>query len=252
MTQKDKELLLKDLCARLPYGVKVKCPHWDYERDDDFITVETLIGIDDKFCYTKDEKGNIDSHWYTAPLSPLKPYLRPMSGMTEEEKKELNSILEFQYYSDDSCMCESTDWLISHHFDFRGLIPMGLALPCKWLYRLEYKDDSCGLWYNGKGGWCFEEGIGSLDDSCKTKTLPMDYDERYKQGGRDWFSSCSRKEDLTHWYSKEDANKLISNGFVFTRYLATEFHEYDLETVFIKETCIKREVIDFNELFKDK
>lgn len=119
----------------------------------------------------------------------------------------------------------------------------------KWLYRLEFKDNSCGLWYNGNGDWCFENGIGALGDECKTKTLPMDYDWRYKQDGRDWFSSCSNIEDLLHWYSKEDATKLMNNGFVFTRYLATEYVEYPMETVFIKETCLKREEIDFLSLF---
>lgn len=119
----------------------------------------------------------------------------------------------------------------------------------KWLYRLEYKDSSCGLWYDGDGNWCFELGIGSIK-GCKTKTLPMDYDERYKQDGRDWFSSCSQKEDLMHWYSLEDAKELISKGFVFTRYLATEYHEYEQQTVFIKETSLYREEIDIFELFK--
>lgn len=125
-------------------------------------------------------------------------------------------------------------------------------MKTKWLYRLEYKDNSCGLWYDGTGKWCFDDGIGSLDDSCKTKSLPMYYDERYKQDGRDWFSSCSRKEDLLHWYSKEDAERLLAKGFVFTMYLATEYHEYEYETVFIKETCIRREVIDFMALINDK
>lgn len=126
----------------------------------------------------------------------------------------------------------------------------GIYPKTKWLYRLEYKDDTNGLWYNGNGNWCFEKGIGSIE-GCKTKTLPMDYDERYKQDGRDWFSSCSKKEDLLHWYSLEDAEKLLDNGFVFTRYLATEYHEYDLETVFIKETSINREVLDIFNLFKN-
>lgn len=121
-------------------------------------------------------------------------------------------------------------------------------MPPKWLYRLEYKDDSCGLWYDGNGNWCFNNGIGALGDSCITKNLPMDYDERYKQDGRSWFSSCSNKEDLLHWYSMEDAKTLLNNGFVFTRYLATEYHEYEKETVFIKETALFREEIDFFEL----
>lgn len=119
----------------------------------------------------------------------------------------------------------------------------------KWLYRLEYKDDTCGLWYNGSGNWCFENGIGSIS-GCKTKNLPMEYDWRYKQDGKSWFSSCSKKEDLLHWYSLEDAKQLISSGFVFTQYLATEYHEYEFETVFIKETSLIREEIDIFELFK--
>ena len=121
----------------------------------------------------------------------------------------------------------------------------------KWLFRLEFKDSSCGLWYDGTGKWCFESGIGSIS-GCKTKTLPMDYDARYKQDGRDWFSSCSRKEDLMHWYSLEDAKELISKGFVFTRYLATEYHEYDQQTVFIKESALCREEIDIFELFEQQ
>ena len=130
---------------------------------------------------------------------------------------------------------ECIDWL-------NGLVPP------KWLYRLEYKDGTCGLWYNGNGDWCFEEGIGSVE-GCKTKDLPMDHDERYKQDGRDWFSSCSRKEDLLHWYSLKDAEELLKKGFIFTRYLATEYHEYENETVFIKDSALVREEIDIFELF---
>ena len=50
----------------------------------------------------------------------------------------------------------------------------------KWLYRFESTDPTNGLWYDNKGNFCFDKGIGSLDDSCKTKELPMDYDERYR------------------------------------------------------------------------
>ena len=116
----------------------------------------------------------------------------------------------------------------------------------KWLYRLESQDPNNGLWYNLNNELVW--GIGKLSD-CKTKDLPMDYDERYHKDGRNWFSSCSNKEDLLHWYSLQDALNLIAEGFVFTRYLATEYIEYKLETTFIKETALKREVIDIEELF---
>ncbi len=120
----------------------------------------------------------------------------------------------------------------------------------KWLYRLESTDPTAGLWYdsNGKLVWT----IGQIDN-CQTKYLPMDYDWRYRQGGRMWHSSCTNKEDLAHWYTLEAAMDLINNhGFVFTRYLATEYVEYPLETVFIKESCLKRETLDIREIFPDE
>ena len=117
----------------------------------------------------------------------------------------------------------------------------------KWLYRLESIDPKNGLWYNTNNVLVW--GIGQLQN-CKTKDLPMGYDERYHKDGRNWYSSCSRKEDLTHWYSLQDALDLIANGFVFTKYLATEYVEYEFETTFIKETSLAREIIDIKELFK--
>ena len=106
MTQEDKQLLLKDICARLPYGVKI------------YKTLYGAITLNERDIESF-RKGFDDI---------LKPYLRPMSSMTKEEKKELNNVLEYQYYSDDSCMCESTDWLNVHHFDYRCLIEKGLAI----------------------------------------------------------------------------------------------------------------------------
>lgn len=115
----------------------------------------------------------------------------------------------------------------------------------KWLWRLEASDPEHGLWYDSNGKMVFD--IGKFD--CSTKDLPMGYDWRYQQDGKSWWSSCSNKEDLTHWYSREDAQKLIDAGFVFTRYLATEYHEYENETVFLKESCLAREELSLEEVF---
>ena len=115
----------------------------------------------------------------------------------------------------------------------------------KWLYRLEALSPDNGLWYNIKNDLVW--GIGKIEE-CKTKNLPMGYDKRYHKDGKNWFSSCSNAEDLAHWYSLEDARKLMEAGFVFTAYLATEYCEYPLETCFIKETSIKRIEFSFNEL----
>lgn len=117
----------------------------------------------------------------------------------------------------------------------------------KWLWRLESETPENGLWYNASGEYCF--GIGKLD-GCKTKDLPMDYDERYRKDGKHWFSSCSNVEGLSHWYSLDDAKQLMDNGFVFTRYFAKEYVEYENQTCFLKETALVREVISFSELEK--
>ena len=149
MTQEEK-LLLKDLSARLPYGVKLLCNGWDSDGGCEFSTVETLISIDDRFIHTlwRNEK---DKHSIKEPLSILdyKPFLRPMSSMTEEEKKEFDDFCvidefawkgnsEIGYKNQAIIMSDAIDWLNAHHFDYRGLISKELALEAKeGMYKIE-------------------------------------------------------------------------------------------------------------------
>lgn len=116
----------------------------------------------------------------------------------------------------------------------------------KWLYRMESTNPKNGLWYNEDGAFVF--GINEINN-CVTREMPMGYDERYQQGGKSWFSSCSNVEDLTHWYSVENAKELLEKGFKFYRYLAIDYHEYENETVFLKETSLDKVEISFEELF---
>lgn len=118
----------------------------------------------------------------------------------------------------------------------------------KWLYRLESTDPKLGLWYNTDNEWVLDKTLGALPNNT-TKELPMDYDPRYHQDGKNWWSSCSNIKDLTHWYSIDDAKKLIAQGFRFSKYLAVDYHEYDLETVFLKETCLDRKTLSIEEVF---
>ena len=121
---------MADLCGRLPYGVKILCEGWDCDHDCEFTTVEELIGIDDRFIYTiwRDEK---DKHSIKEPLSitDYKPYLRPISSMTEEERTEyLNACGNEMDNALSSPRYSGIDWLNKHHFDYRGLIEKGLAI----------------------------------------------------------------------------------------------------------------------------
>ena len=136
MKQEDKELLLKDLCARLPYGVK--CENFNHIYGKNIFKV-TDIRDNGYIC------GTINNQHCWAIFNPLelKPYLFPLSSMTEEQKEEynqsrlkdlrmLNSVL-MERISDENnfdrlvVAHNEIDWLNKNHFDYRGLIPMGLA-----------------------------------------------------------------------------------------------------------------------------
>ena len=112
MTQEEKELLLKDLCARLPYGVKIKF------LPDDRLDGIVLHYLDNGLTVL--QKGAIG---YRAHIKNIRPYLRPMSSMTEEEKEEYEATCGDWYET-----LETYDWLNEHHFDYRGLIEKGLAI----------------------------------------------------------------------------------------------------------------------------
>jgi len=121
MTQEDKDLLLRDLCARLPYHVK--CKIWI----EDGTTEEGLLDLQHNY-------GNVlqDAFYYNK-IKDIKPYLRPMSSMTEEEWAEYHSYCD-NYYDIYFDTVASIDWLNEHHFDYRGIIEDDLALDCTGLH----------------------------------------------------------------------------------------------------------------------
>ena len=125
MIREEKQLLLKDLSTRLSYGVKILHTGWDCDSDTDFDTVETLIGIDDRFIYTIwDKIGDREKHCLS--VSNWKPYLRPMSSMTEEERNEhFGRTMTIDIVQTSK---EVIDWLNKKMFDYCGLIERGLAL----------------------------------------------------------------------------------------------------------------------------
>lgn len=117
MTKEEKQLSLQDLCARLPYGVKATTTANGW-RD-----VYVVSGYNDDRIYLDCpvyDEG--DDEWL---VESVRPYLRPMSSMTEEEKEEYNIIVDALF---DTGISYLNDWLNSHHFDYRGLIPKGLAI----------------------------------------------------------------------------------------------------------------------------
>ena len=130
MTQKDKELLMRDLSPRIPYGVIVNV----YGMPNVKLISVSWYG----------EVGVNDDSTYLYPISEVKPYLFPLSSMTDIQKKEYNILqddaqtyhYEFGDIIEDTVLydnCESIDYLNAHHFDYRGLIEKGLAIDATGL-----------------------------------------------------------------------------------------------------------------------
>ena len=124
MTQEDKDLLLRDLCARLPYGVKG-------------VEANTLCSLNTVTRF----KSIVKNIEYKIEHLGFKPYLFPLSSMTEEQKKEspfesslLNAFINgyISLFEDEELaigdVVRMLEWLNKNHFDYRGLIPMDLAI----------------------------------------------------------------------------------------------------------------------------
>jgi hypothetical protein len=124
MTQEDRKLLLKDLSGRLPYFTKVQIKN-------EIVILDSICDDDGYyFNFIGDDREGVN-------IENIKPYLFPISSMTEEEKKEFGKACELdteilsKHPMDGSpfpALYNSQDWLDAHHFDYRGLIPMGLAI----------------------------------------------------------------------------------------------------------------------------
>lgn len=130
MTQENKELLLRDLCARLPYGVK--CAYFDIKGE---IKVGELFTV---WCNEKRvfiDKLSID--YDGCDCIGVIPYLFPLSSMTEEQKVIYGdlcySVIQSLANNIQSELNELINWLNANHFDYRGLIEKGLAIDATGL-----------------------------------------------------------------------------------------------------------------------
>ena len=142
MTQEDKELLLRDLCARLPYGVK--CNAFLKEIDG---SLKSIFGTFKGYNGWATVGNNL------VDIETVRPYLRSMSSMTEEQKNEISKRYNLHTYyglcieitnhsegywdDDNSCNLQDylwlVDWFNKNHFDYRGLIEKGLAIDATGL-----------------------------------------------------------------------------------------------------------------------
>ena len=152
MTQENKELLLKDLCARIPYEVVGKCeldaPSYDTSFDTIFQTHKfdaVVYGLTEDLLFVhplikdKDEQEFAEEEVLKCiDILDFTPYLFPLSNMTEEEWGDYQKIRMIDWVHGDinGTFINAgliVDWLNAHHFDYRGLIEKGLAIDATGL-----------------------------------------------------------------------------------------------------------------------
>lgn len=122
MKEEDKELLLSDLCARLPYCIKCKILE---NNEIKIISSIQYDGVNTLFDFWEDEQKI--QYGYQLYLSEFKPLLFPLSSMTEEQREEW---YQYCFENKNKTIGTNVDWLNKNHFDFRGLIEKGLAIDC--------------------------------------------------------------------------------------------------------------------------
>ena len=146
MTQEEKHRLLLDICARLPYGVKI---HLETSEYGELIgTLDAIYPIEERVIVDNLNKViapvNVRCGGFKIEENNVKPYLRPMYSMTEEERGEFTKLFckwyddelfdyieeetEFSIWKHKGISPVVFDWLNAHYFDYRGLIEKGLAL----------------------------------------------------------------------------------------------------------------------------
>ena len=147
MTQEDKNLLLKDISARLPYGTIVSVTDGTIKYD------AYIESISYKYIQVSPVSDSVFTPYTFYKISEIKPYLRPMSSMTEEECDMVEEILGdkciFDFMSNGDIILKQGqfsqnklaklyDYYASIHVDYRGLIPKGLALEApEGIYKKE-------------------------------------------------------------------------------------------------------------------
>ena len=126
MTQEDKQLLLKDISARLPYGVKcIVTKSWTEEGQEGDVGKIGWVCLEGVDCIG-------DREPFFSEFGNFKPYLFPLSSMTEEQEKEYNNLNCYEL----GCFPhteDALDYLIKNHFDYRCLIEKGLAIDATGL-----------------------------------------------------------------------------------------------------------------------
>ena len=123
-------------------------------------------------------------------------------------------------------------------------------MNAKTVYRIENVEHMHGMWYDASG--TFDPIIQGLCPNSLAKDLPMDYNPKHKMNKKDWYSAGKSVENMNYWFSRQDAETLLNNGFKLYKFVVTEFYEMEMECLFTREGVIEQTEIDIDEVWNKK
>lgn len=114
-------------------------------------------------------------------------------------------------------------------------------MKTKTVYRIENPKHMHGMWYDNKGE--FDPIINELCPNALAKDFPMPYDEKHKKDGKEWYSAGKSIENMNEWFTREDAENLVNNGFELFEFEITEWQELEMEILFTREGVVDKKTI---------
>lgn len=117
------------------------------------------------------------------------------------------------------------------------------------IFRIEKSDQKHGMWHNENGE--YDPIIQEICPNSATKDLPMPYNEQHKKDGLKWFSATSSIENMHYWFSADDAQRLINNGFKLYQMRINMYQITEMEVLFCREGVIESKEIPLENVWKE-
>lgn len=116
------------------------------------------------------------------------------------------------------------------------------------IYRIEIPHANRGMWYNENGE--LDKEINRLCPDSIAGNIPMPYNPKHRKDGRVWNSAGKSIENMNQWFSREDAETLVNNGFKLYEFVVTEWQELEMEILFTREGVIKQTEIPIDDVWE--
>lgn len=116
------------------------------------------------------------------------------------------------------------------------------------VYRIEIPESKSGMWYDEHGE--MDKKIHKLCPNSISSTIPMPYDELHRKDDKVWNSAGKSIENMNQWFTREDVETLVNNGFKLYEFIVTEWQELEMEILFTREGVVEQTEIPIDDVWE--